>query len=328
MCYKDELNVKNNKLLQAQFERDNIPILIRNYFLNQRSGATKLNYWTVIKDCLSWLIDNKYIPSTNTISDLTLKGLSYVLPGHINAYLEYMEKEKEYSLTTLSMRKHVLESFWRYLISLSDSPIRSNVAKDAAWKGIKEDNSSISTRKMATEEQIEKMMKNIAKKKDPFIRERNEIILRVLKGTGIRESELAGLDRNDVYIYGDERESRPFIKVLGKGKYRQQEARLVLLTGDATSAFVEWENVRPNNADCPAVFVNKNGKRLNEDNIKSIFRSYGDGITPHMIRHYYATIMMQKYGIEFVTQQVGHVNMNLTTDVYVNGTYGINLLDD
>lgn len=51
------------------------------------------------------------------------------------------------------------------------------------------------------------------KKNDEFIRVRNLIILRVLKGTGLRESELAGLNINDLYID----ENMPYIKIIGKG---------------------------------------------------------------------------------------------------------------
>ena len=48
-----------------------------------------------------------------------------------------------------------------------------------------------------------------------------------------RESELAGLDLDDVYLDGDETDHRAYIKVLGKGRYRESEMRKVLLTESA-----------------------------------------------------------------------------------------------
>lgn len=69
--------------------------------------------------------------------------------------------------------------------------------------------------------------------------------------------------------------------------------------------------------------MNKNGKRLTEDNIKSMFKTYGNGVTPHMIRHWYATIMANTGNIAFAQQQLGHTSQNTTINNYVNGAYGM-----
>ena len=77
-------------------------------------------------------------------------------------------------------------------------------------------------------------------------------------------------------------EDMPYIKVISKGKYREQEARTVYLTGDAAKAINEWLMFREDRntiVDVDAVFSNKNGKRLNEDNIKAIFKNYGNGMS-------------------------------------------------
>ncbi len=154
------------------------------------------------------------------------------------------------------------------------------------------------------------------------MRTRNSIILRVLKGTGLRESELAGLDLADLYL----EEDIPYIKIIGKGKYRIQEARMIYLTGDAARAIKEWlkyRNSLDDIGDVSAVFANKNGKRLNEDNIKAIFKTYGGGITPHMIRHWFATVMTSTGNLAFAQQQLGHTSANTTINNYANGVYGM-----
>lgn len=77
-----------------------------------------------------------------------------------------------------------------------------------------------------------------------------------------------------------------------------------------------------NIVDSDAVFVNRNGKRMNTENIKAIFRNYSRGdITPHMMRHWYATVMTPILGITFVQQQLGHRSMNTTINVYADGSY-------
>lgn len=101
---------------------------------------------------------------------------------------------------------------------------------------------------------------------------------------------------------------------------------MVYLTGDATKALKEWltyRNTLENITNIDAVFINKNGNRLNEYNIQSIFRNYGDGITPHMIRHWFATVMTKTGNLAFAQQQLGHTSVDTTVNNYANGAYGM-----
>lgn len=75
----------------------------------------------------------------------------------------------------------------------------------------------IKMEKMPLYEDIQEMIEKINKKPDEFIRTRNMVVFRVLRGTGLRQSELANLDMKDVYLddkYIDERHPRPYILVL------------------------------------------------------------------------------------------------------------------
>lgn len=97
----------------------------------------------------------------------------------------------------------------------------------------------------------------------------------------------------------------PYIKIVRKSKYRAREAINVYLTGDVDKAINEWlvfrdeiDNIIGNNI----VFLNKNIKRFTKDNIKSMFKIYENGVTPHMIRHWYATIIANTCNIVFAQQ--------------------------
>ena len=143
----------------------------------------------------------------------------------------------------------------------------------------------------------------------------------MLKGSGIRETERAGLDVDDVCLDSE----MPYIKILGKGKYREQEARQVYLTKDATDALNEWieyrNSLKVKNQE--ALFLNNRGNRLTENNIQAIFKMYGDGMSCHMLRHWYATVMSQAGGIAFAQQQLGHTSLDTTINNYANGSYGM-----
>ena len=74
--------------------------------------------------------------------------------------------------------------------------------------------------------------------------------------------------------------------------------------------------------DDNALFINKNGKRLNERNIQDIFKNYSNKkITPHMMRHLYATVLYQESGHDaaFVQEQLRHSDVNTTLGTYAAG---------
>ena len=324
--YKQEVQKKNEERINRIFRDDCIPDFITRYFINLESSASKLNYWSAIKSLLQWSIDKKII-RRGSLSELRPEDLAQIETEDILLYLK--EKENDgMAKSTLAIRKQIFTAFWGYLCRTSKVPVSVNMAKAVKYKQPMSNNSK---NKFPTDAMIRQMECNIEHKKDTFLRCRNIAVLHVLLGTGIRESELAGLDVEDVYLNGNEKEHRPFIKVLGKGYYDADSKRTVLLTGRAVKAFQTWKIMRdvvPGSENTNAVFLNNRGQRLNTDNIKAIFRNYSDTLTPHMCRHWYATVMNMKYGKGFVSSQLGHSMGNVTEDSYINATYGIDLSDD
>ena len=318
MCYKNEIQRKNEEKLQRKFDEDSVPGFIQKYFINIESKAGAINYWIAIKNLLLWLMEKGLIVQ-ESIADITPDDFYEIEAEDITLYLQTKERAGM-SPTTLETRKNIFSSFWRYLKRTKKCPVQENIIADVSYKGISSNNNLI--KKLPSEEQLRAMEEKIIKKKDSFVRVRNLIVLRVLKGTGIRVSELAGLEMSDLYLD----EEMPYIKIIGKGKYRTQEARIVYLTGDATNAIKEWlefRNSAENIVDYNAVFLNKNGKRFTEDNVKAVFKTYGNGISPHMIRHWFATVMAGTGNIAFAQQQLGHTSANTTINNYANGSYGM-----
>lgn len=321
MCYKDEVQRKNAEKLQIKFKEDNVPKFIRDYLEDIESKKGALNYWSVLRDFLLWLVNDGKIINKNAISDIAIEDFNNVYPQHISKYLRQKE-ENGISPTTLETRKNIIRSFLSNVGYYKESTIGDikEFFKRVKYKGISSNNNLI--KKLPSETQLQNMEKNILKKNDEFIRVRNLTIFRILKGTGLRESELAGLDINKLYL----EEEIPYIKVIRKGAYREIEEKIVYLTGDATDAIKEWleyKNTLKSIINEEAVFINKNGNRLSEYNIQSIFKTYGDGITPHMIRHWYATVMANTGNLAFAQQQLGHSSVNTTVNNYANGIYGM-----
>ena len=319
MCYKIEVQNRNAEKLNKKLDELNLPIYMRKYFtvkIGSKAGA--LNYLGIIVDLLNWFIKEKLIDETN-IPDIEPSDFNNIMAEDITLYLKTKE-QNGISPTTLETRKNIIRSFWNYISRVKGTDIPDRFFEDVTYKGISSGNNLI--KKLPTEKQLTDMEKKIMWKKDVSVRNRNIAIFSVLKGTGLRESELAGLNLSDLHL----QEDMPYITILGKGKYREAENRIVYITKSGITALQKWleyRNTMNNIINKEAVFINKNGKRTTEDNIKAFFKNYGNGITPHMMRHYYASIMASRGNIAFAQQQLGHSSMSTTINNYANGSIGM-----
>ncbi len=148
---------------------------------------------------------------------------------------------------------------------------------------------------------------------------RDRCIMELFYSSGLRISELAGLNRKDI-------DDRNFcLRVLGKGK----KERIVPITQTAAQWIKDYLNhpLRHQDSgehqaevDAQAVFLNKWGKRLTVRSIDRRFEEYlkssglSGKITPHTIRHTIATHWLEK-GMDLKTIQVllGHSSLATTT---------------
>lgn len=336
MCYKIEVQNKNAKKLNKKLDELSAPQFLRGYLNELESKSGALNYLVAIKDFLLWLIRNNIIKK-DSIKNIEVTDFNELRPQNISSYLRYKESNGM-SPTTTETRKNIIKSFIKDISSYKDCTLREMYGGRIEdflglirYKRISSASNLI--RKLPTEQQLKDMEEKILWKKDESVKNRNIAIFNVLKGTGLRESELAGLDLSDLHLDEDEpfiedrtSLSMPYFTVLPKGKYREVENRIVYLTNSAKKSLIEWleyRNTLDNIIDTNAVFVNKNGKRTTESNIKDIFKNYGNGITPHMMRHYYASVMASKGNLAFAQQQLGHTSMMTTINNYANGSIGM-----
>ena len=149
---------------------------------------------------------------------------------------------------------------------------------------------------------------------------RDRAILEVLYGTGVRISELVGLDTPDV-----EREAA-FLRVLGKGS----KERVVPLGRYALAALGEYldgarpqlvagRRARTGRAEHQAVFVNARGGRLTRQGAWLVLAGHadrvglGDRVWPHVLRHSCATHMLEHGAdLRVVQELLGHARISTT----------------
>ena len=143
---------------------------------------------------------------------------------------------------------------------------------------------------------------------------RDKAIFEILYSTGIRVSELVGLNVDDVDFIGN------IIKVMGKGK----KERMVPIGDTALNALKEYLDKR--RVDNKFIFVNKNGTRLSDRSVRNIINKYileqamAQHVSPHMFRHSFATHLLN-HGADLrsVQELLGHVNLS-TTQIYTHLT--------
>ena len=143
---------------------------------------------------------------------------------------------------------------------------------------------------------------------------RDRAILETLYSTGIRVSELVGLNTDHVDLIGN------IAKVAGKGK----KERIVPIGDKALDAIQAYLEHRNSNA--AALFLNKNGTRLSDRGVRNIVNKHiatisaTQKISPHMLRHSFATHLLNRGAdLRSVQELLGHVNLS-TTQIYTHVT--------
>jgi integrase/recombinase XerC len=152
---------------------------------------------------------------------------------------------------------------------------------------------------------------------------RDRAIFELLYGCGVRVSELAGLNLEDV-----DRAER-WLRVRGKGRKERQ----VPLPGQAAGALERYLAQRPVARDERAVFLNHRNQRLTARGIRGIVKLYatlliGDpSIHPHSFRHAYAThLLADGADLRAIQELLGHARLSTTqkyTQVSLTGLMAV-----
>lgn len=149
---------------------------------------------------------------------------------------------------------------------------------------------------------------------------RDKAMLELLFSTGLRVSELCNLDR-DLDLTRDE------FSVRGKG----EKVRVVFLSDSAKAALRAWEKGRKDLDDALFVQLGKNAKdaknlRITPRSVERLIKRYAvkagitRKVTPHVIRHSFATDLLENGAdLRSVQALLGHANIT-TTQVYTHVT--------
>ena len=245
---------------------------------------------------------NSYVRDLEEFNSfLESEYIKHVTYKDIRSYLAHMYNKK-YSSRTISRKLSAIRSFYKYEVNkgvIRDNPclLISNPKVEKKWPNY------LSYNEIETMLEVPDTFKNNSL--------RDKLIIEILYSTGIRVSELVNIKVKDIDFYNNQ------ILILGKGN----KERYVIFGNTLKDMLKEYISIK---SDSEYLITNKYNKKMSTRSIEEIVKKIVkiDGIknkvTPHTIRHTFATHMLNEGAdLRVVQELLGHENLK-TTEVYTH----------
>lgn len=214
-----------------------------------------------------------------------------VRPVFITDYFTFINSMKPYKPKTTHRIISTMSSFYRFLYS-------QGVITASPMTGIERPKIKDQELLYLKHSQVLRLIASIED-------DRDRLIVRTIYASGVRVSELCGINIEDI-DFEDE-----MIKVRGKGG----KIRIVFVdheTLEEISHFIGNRIMGP-------LFLGQQGHHISPRSVQHIFKKYApQGITPHKIRHSYASELYRRSkNLRVVQENLGHTSIK-TTEIYLH----------
>lgn len=225
----------------------------------------------------------------------------------VSAYAAYRYRN---GLKSRSIQRELssIRGFYHYLV-------RRGVMKSNPAMEVSAPKSEQLLPKTCDAEQIGRMLDQRADDNDISIRDL--AMFELIYSSGLRLAELVSIDLNDIDL------GQQQLIVTGKGN----KTRYLPIGSKAVKAVRRWLKVRPDfcrDDSEQALFVSKQAKRISHRNVQSRLkqlvktRSIDQQLSPHALRHSFATHMLESSGdLRAVQELLGHADIK-TTQIYTH----------
>ncbi len=238
--------------------------------------------------------------------DLNVSGYSEISSETCSAWIGNLYSQNN---NPRSIQRHLssAKGFFRFLK-------KNNLIQSSPFELVTAPKSSSNLPDVLSPEDVEQLLNF---KPSNMIEIRDMAIVELMYSSGLRVSETVNINLNDF------EEDKSFLRVLGKGS----KTRLVPMGRYAVNAINEWLKEREkilNNTD--ALFLNAKGTRLTVRSVqlrlkKMAIKQGLPPIHPHMLRHSFATHMLESSGdLRTIQELLGHSSLS-TTQIYTKLDY-------
>ncbi len=324
--YFNERDAKNIEKLERILEED-LPDFCREYFVGISSNTTtltRLNYAYDIRTFFQYICNRIVRFRGKSVKDITPADIESLSPFEIEAYLSYVEiyrkngeivKNGERGKSRkLSAIRSMIKYFEKKQIIRYNPTASVDTPKLHEKEIIRLDGNEIETMLdvvdtgMGLSQRQQKYQENT--------RIRDLAIVSLLLGTGIRVSELVGIDVDDVNF-----DDLSFVVT------RKGGARVILYFSEEVAGYLyDYYNIRTADNELkeePALFLSLQKKRITTRAVENIVKKYSSvatplkHITPHKLRSTFGTQLYRTTGDIYVVADVlGHKDVNTTKRHY------------
>ena len=226
---------------------------------------------------------------------------------------DWMESmmDKGNKASSVSRRLSALRSFYRYAL------VKHRVDSDPSHR-VRSPKREKPLPQFLKEDEMNRLLDKQTWGED-YCSVRNRTIIMTFYETGLRLSELLGLDDEAVSFVSQE------VKVTGKGN----KQRIVPFGNELSEALHYYIRLRNAEVDkkSPALFLSEHGKRMSANAVRDIVKESLARVSslkkrsPHVLRHTFATAMLNHdAGIESLKRLLGHAKLS-TTEIYTHTTF-------
>lgn len=242
-----------------------------------------------------------------TLDGRSVESSSYL---DIRSFLAYL-KQKGYSKSSIARKLACIRSFFKYLA-------RENILKTNPAADISTPKREKRLPKFLDPDETIRLLE--APPKDTWEGLRDRALLETLYGSGLRVSELVGLNKDDIDFFSG------LVRVRGKGK-KERIVPVGQIAVKTIQGYLEKKPPKIKEAGLKKpVFMNRLGSRLTDRSVRRMVIKYtrqagiSKTISPHTLRHSFATHMLDRGAdLRSVQELLGHENLS-TTQIYTHVT--------
>ncbi len=280
--------------------------------MNEKIIREYLDYLKYQKNYSNYTVNSYKNDILEFFDYLSSEGLNYknIEYSDIRFYLVFLNEKKKDTNNSISRKLSSLRGFYKYLAN-------QNIIKTNVFSLVKGPKKSKKLPRYFEYNELEELF-NVSDKRSP-LGQRNALIIELLYATGVRIGELVNIKIKDIDL------NRRCILILGKGnkeryvtygEYCQEALNLYLNDGYKNLSLQKNEYL----------LLNNRGGQLTERGVRFILdevikkTSIKKKISPHMIRHSFATHLLNE-GCDLLTVQklLGHESIK-ATQIYTHVT--------